>query len=113
MKTLLSYAVCMLLAIPALHAYSEPGMKTYIKSCKKCHGGPYKGAFMKESDEWKELFKDGDEKMLAIHKDNDAALKKLSKSYYKNRRHHLVDFLINNARDTGTVPGCDTNNCGK
>ena len=51
--------------------------------------------------------------MRLLHKGNEAAPNKLPKSYYKNRRKHLIDFLVNNARDAGAVPGCDTNSCGK
>jgi len=93
--------------------YSERGIKTYKKLCKKCHGSPYKGAAMLRVKEWKKLFKDGDKKILALHIKNEEALKIFEKSYYKNRRRHLVKFLVTSASDSGVVPACDGNYCGE
>ena len=92
--------------------YSEEGIKTYIKLCKSCHGNPYKGAAMYTKKEWKRLFKDGDEKIFQIHAKSDKAMNKLKKSYYKNRRRHLVKFLTSSASDSGVIPACDGNFCG-
>lgn len=92
--------------------YSEEGIKTYIRLCKQCHGNPYKGAAMLKKKEWKGLFEGGDEKMSALHANNKKAMKTLNKSYYKNRRRHLVKFLISSGSDSGVVPACDGNFCG-
>ena len=92
--------------------YSEQGIKTYIKLCKSCHGNPYKGAAMYKNKQWKKLFKDGDEKIKTIHSKNEKASNVLEKSYYKNRRRHLVKFLMSSGSDSGVVPACDGNFCG-
>jgi len=92
--------------------YSEQGIITYKKLCKSCHGNPYKGGAMLKKKQWKRIFKDGDEKILAVHMKSDKAIKVLKKSYYKNRRRHLVKFLISSASDSGVVPACDGNFCG-
>ncbi len=99
-------------SLQARQNYSEEGIKTYIKLCKSCHGNPYKGAAMYTSQEWKRLFRDGDEKILFIHMGNEKAIKALSRSYYKNRRRHLVKFLTTSGSDLGVIPACDGNFCG-
>jgi len=107
--------VFFILGVSSLQArqnYSEAGIKTYIKLCKSCHGNPYKGAAMYTTKEWKKLFEDGDGKILFIHAGNEEAMKALEKSYYKNRRRHLVKFLVSSGSDSGVVPACDGNFCG-
>ena len=101
-----------LTSVQARQNYSEQGIITYKKLCKSCHGNPYKGAAMLKKKEWKKLFKDGDEKILAIHMKDQKAMKVFQKSYYSSRRHHLVKFLISSASDSGVVPACDGNFCG-
>lgn len=92
--------------------YSEHGLKTYLKLCKSCHGNPYKGAAMLKSKEWKKLFKDGNKKIVYIHRSNEKALEIFDRSYYKSRRRELVKFLISSASDSGVVAACDGNFCG-
>lgn len=109
------FMILLLLSSFSAHArqnYSEQGIITYKKLCKSCHGNPYKGAAMLKKKEWKIFFKDEDKKMLAVHMKNEKAMKALNKSYYKNRRHHLVKFLISSASDSGVIPSCDGNFCG-
>jgi cytochrome c5 len=99
-------------SLQARQNYSEQGIKTYLKLCKQCHGNPYKGAAMLKKKEWKRLFAEGDEKIYAVHAKNKKAIKVLNTSYYKNRRRHLVKFLISSGSDSGVVPACDGNFCG-
>lgn len=99
-------------SVNARQNYSEQGIVTYKKLCKQCHGNPYKGAAMLKKKEWKKIFKNNDKKFLSVHKKNEKAMHVLKKSYYKNRRHHLVKFLISSASDSGVVPACDGNFCG-
>ena len=99
-------------SVNARQNYSEQGIVTYKKLCKQCHGNPYKGAAMLKKKEWKKIFKNNDKKFLSVHKKNEKAMHVLQKSYYKNRRHHLVKFLISSASDSGVVPACDGNFCG-
>lgn len=99
-------------SLQARQNYSEQGIKTYLKLCKQCHGNPYKGAAMLKKKEWKSLFKEGDERIDALHANNQKALEALHSSYYKNRRRHLVKFLISSGSDSGVVPACDGNFCG-
>ncbi len=110
-----SYVVLLMIFTASLHArqnYSEHGIKTYLKLCKQCHGNPYKGAAMLKKKEWERLFEKGDKKIYGLHAENEKAIKLLKSSYYKNRRRHLVKFLISSGSDSGVVPACDGNFCG-
>lgn len=109
------YTVMLMILAVSLESrqnYSEEGIKTYLNLCKQCHGNPYKGAAMLKKREWKKLFEEGDEKIYGFHAKNEKAIKVLSTSYYKNRRRHLVKFLISSGSDSGVVPTCDGNFCG-
>lgn len=111
----ISVLMAVLLFVSPLSArqnYSEQGIITYKKLCKSCHGNPYKGAAMLKQKEWRELFKDGDTKIFALHRNNEKAKEALEESYYKSRRRHLVKFLISSGSDSGVVPACDGNFCG-
>lgn len=115
LKPPVSLAILIFLWIMPLHArqnYSEQGLITYKRLCKSCHGNPYKGAAMLKKKEWKRVFKEGDEKILSLHKKSEKAQKVFAKSYYKSRRRHLVKFLISSASDSGVIPACDGNFCG-
>ena len=111
-KTLLLIAFLLVSSLSARTNYSEQGIITYKKLCKQCHGNPYKGAAMLKKKQWKRMFKDNDKKFLAVHMKNEKAMKTINKSYYKNRRKHLMKFLISSARDSGVIPACDGNFCG-
>lgn len=113
-KLFFFFLIYMIFAVssPARQNYSEQGIVTYKKLCKQCHGNPYKGAAMLKQKEWKGLFKKRDKKMYDLHAENEKATKVLNSSYYKNRRRHLVKFLISSGSDSGVVPACDGNFCG-
>ncbi len=103
----------LLLAFTSAHAvYNEQGIKTYQKLCKECHGSEFRGAGMLTMDEWDEIYDKGDAEMAALHKDSPKALEMLKEGYYQSRKEDLFDFLTNNAKDAGAVPGCDGNYCG-
>lgn len=112
MKPLMPLLLAAALAATAAHAYNERGLKTYKKLCKSCHGSPFRGAAMLTKKEWENVFDEADDKMEAIHKNSAEALEQIDRSYYHSRKKYLADFLINNAKDSGVVPGCDSNYCG-
>ena len=111
-KTLLALLGLTLCITAANAGYNERGLKTYKKLCKECHGSEFRGAAMLKGAEWKAMFADGEAKLLAAHKGNAEALEQFNRSYYKNRKKYLFEFLSKNAKDSGVVPGCDANYCG-
>ena len=112
MKKLLLTLLAAALLVPAANAYNERGLKTYKKLCKKCHGSEFRGAAMLTGEEWEEMFANNEAKLLAAHEGDAKAMEKFNRSYYKNRKKYLFDFLSKNAKDSGVVPGCDNNYCG-
>lgn len=90
----------------------DAGITTYKKSCKKCHGSPYYASQQLDEDVWLEYFENDDEKLLKAHAKDSLALSKINASYYKNRRESLVEFLSENAKDSGVVPPCTSHTCG-
>jgi len=101
-----------LLFIPALEAAVYKGQKTYVKKCRKCHGGGQKIAASKQMKEWKTLLnkKDKGAVLAQIHLDSEAAKKSHSffgdKKYTKSVK-HLRDFMVEYAKDSGNVPACN------
>ncbi|MDF1881629.1 hypothetical protein JHD50_09990 [Sulfurimonas sp. MAG313] len=111
-KSIFIIVFLLISSLSARSNYSERGIVTYKKLCKQCHGNPYKGAAMLKKKQWKVMFKDKDKKFLSVHMKNEKAMQTMQKSYYKNRRKHLMKFLISSASDSGVVPACDGNFCG-
>ena len=95
-----------------LQAGTDAGVRAYMKLCKKCHGPAYNGTTMKTADEWRTLFADEDKELLSVHRGSEQAIKKLTSSYYKNRRKYLMPFLIDYASDSGTLP-FDPSSCSR
>jgi len=101
-----------LLFIPSLEAAVYKGQKTYIKKCRKCHGGGLKVAASKRMKDWKKLLnrKNKGIKLAKIHTKSKKAKKSWryfnSKKYRKKAR-HLKDFMVEYAKDSGNVPACN------
>ncbi len=101
-----------LLAIPAAEAAVYKGQKTYVKKCRKCHGGGQKIAASKRMKEWKDLLntKNKGAGLAKIHLDSAEAKK--SHSYFDSKKYgksvkHIRDFMIEYAKDSGNVPACN------
>lgn len=101
-----------LLFIPALEAAVYKGQKSYVKKCRKCHGGGQKMAASKNMKDWKTLLgkKDKGAILAKIHLDNEDAKK--SHNYFGDKKYakaskHLRDFMVEYAKDSGNVPACN------
>ena len=93
--------------------YDAKGLKLYNQYCKECHGNAYKGAGMKTSLQWRKLFRDDAKKFIALHKNLPEGKEIAALTQRKNKVKHLRKFLIQSASDTGVVPSCDGNFCGR
>ena len=91
--------------------YDEKGMKVYKKYCKSCHGSGDYGAKQLDQAEWEDYFLFHAQKLKKAHLTEAAVLKKLN-AFSKNKMQHLEKFLLGNAKDSGSVGGCDGNRCG-
>ncbi len=96
-----------------LQAYNKKGLNAYKKLCVQCHGGPFAGAGMHTTEEWEDIQSNSKTPLLDMHKNVADAMEKFESSLNKKRKKYLFKFLINNASDAGTVPGCDGNYCGQ
>ncbi len=95
-----------------LHAdYNEKGMHVYKKICKSCHGSGDYGARQLEEGQWEDYFLFHAQKLKKVHEEYPNIYKKIQSLSVKNFA-SLEDFLIGNAKDSGSVGGCDGNRCG-
>jgi len=95
-----------------LHAdYDAKGMKVYKKSCKSCHGSGDYGAAQLEQEEWEDYFLFHASKLKKVHAREPTVLESI-KSFSKKKIRNLENFLVGNAKDSGSVGGCDGNRCG-
>jgi cytochrome c553 len=83
----------------------KKGQKSYLKTCKNCHGNGTKGAAMHTQDEWEELFANGGAKIVKAHaKDKSSAF--FNGDGFKSQAQDLRDFLFEYGSDSGNVPTC-------
>ncbi len=91
--------------------YDEKGMRVYKKNCKSCHGSGDYGARQLDQTQWEDYFLFHAQKLKKAHRSEDAIFKKLN-ALSKKKMLHLEKFLLGNAKDSGSVGGCDGNRCG-
>ena len=92
--------------------YDEKGMKLYKRLCASCHGSPDYGAGQLEQEEWEDLFFMHGHRLIEAHRKQPEVYAKLQKASKKRSFSHLANYLIGNAKDSGSVGGCDGNRCG-
>ncbi|HQS66380.1 MAG TPA: cytochrome c [Sulfuricurvum sp.] len=81
------------------------GQKTYLKTCKTCHGNGTKGAAMHTQAEWESLFANGGENIVKQHAGSKAEGFFTGKGF-ENSAQDLRDFLFEYGNDSGNVPSC-------
>jgi len=111
MKKLL-LGILLILPFLGLSANEDAAIANYKKTCKKCHGSAYYVAKERTGDEWIELFENSGKRLYTAHLKDKKAIKKLESNYYLKRKDDLQKFLVDNARDSGTVPPCNSTTCG-
>lgn len=104
--------LCVAVACIAFAAKDDSGVGEYKASCKMCHGAPYKGSNMLASSEWEEMFADSYKKLKSVHAADDKALKVLEGQKFMDGSAKLLEFLKNNAQDSGNVRACSGASCG-
>lgn len=107
------YMLILFILLGLIHAseYNEKGMKIYKKNCKSCHGSGDYGASQLEEAEWEDYFLFNASKLKKVHTQESEVLAKIEK-FSKKKRQNLEAFLVENAKDSGSVGGCDGNRCG-
>ena len=113
MKYLLTLFIILSFGFTYSNASNKKGIKAYKKLCIQCHGGPFRAAGMHTMDEWEEITTSSKTPMIKLHKDIPKALEKFDDKLNDKRRKYLFKFLIENAKDSGFVPGCNGSYCGQ
>lgn len=83
----------------------KKGQKTYLKTCKNCHGNGTKGAAMHTQDEWEDLFAAGGANIIKKHAGTKAE-PYFNGDGFKESSQDLRDFLFEYGSDSGNVPSC-------
>lgn len=83
----------------------KKGSKSYLKTCKSCHGSGTKGAAMHTQAEWEELFSNGATGIIQKHAGTKAE-PFFNGDAFKNSSQDLRDFLFEYGSDSGNVPSC-------
>jgi hypothetical protein len=91
--------------------YNEKGMRVYKKHCKSCHGSGDYAAGQLDQQAWEDYFLFGASKLKKAHQKEPKIVKNLD-TFSKKRWGYLEEFLVQNAKDSGNVGGCDGNRCG-
>lgn len=102
-----------MLGFTSANASDKKGIKVYKKLCQKCHGGPFRTSSMHTIDEWEDIQDSSEKPFVEFHKDDSEILAKFDNYLSEKRRKYLFEFLINNAKDSGIVPGCNGSYCGQ
>lgn len=93
-------------------AGSTVGLGEYKADCRSCHGAPYKGSSMLLGSEWEEMFANSFTRLKAVHEKEIKALELLNSTKFRDGSKKLLEFLKDNAQDSGTVRGCSGTSCG-
>ncbi|MGD9969230.1 MAG: c-type cytochrome [Sulfuricurvum sp.] len=83
----------------------KKGQKSYLKTCKNCHGNGTKGAAMHTQDEWDDLFANGGAGIIKKHAGTKAE-PFFNGDGFKGQSQDLRDFLFEYGSDSGNVPSC-------
>ena len=106
-------ASLMVLVVSGLFAIDDSiGVREYKTYCRECHGTASKGAAMRTSTEWEALFSNDTKQLISLHIGSKKATDKLKDDKFHNDSKRVLEFLKNNASDTGNVRGCSGASCG-
>ena len=107
--------VSLLVMLGALSLYAiddSVGVREYKGNCKVCHGVASRGASMLTKSEWDEMFVNDSAKLKIKHAKDQAATEMLNGAKFIKDSKKLLEFLENNAVDSGNVRGCSGASCG-
>ncbi len=88
------------------------GVREYKSHCRECHGTASRGAVMRTSAEWGTIFSDDAKGLYTLHSQTPKATIKFKDEKFPKDSKKLLEFLKNNASDTGNVRGCSGASCG-
>jgi len=99
-----------ILTLLSSNAAIYKGQRVFVKKCVKCHKDGQAYIAKKKMKTWKKIMKKKGQSLADIHlKDKKA---KKSWKYFKSKKYkkdskHLMQFLVEYAKDSGNVPACN------
>ena len=90
---------------------SAKGLRVYKGNCLSCHGSGGYAAKQLNQAKWFDYFYFNAIKLKKAHKDEPDVIHSL-KSLSKKKMANLEFFLVNQAKDSGYVNGCNGDSCG-
>jgi len=99
-------------ALSSADAALHKGQKEFLKQCSKCHAGGQTFISKKFTREWEQIMKNNGEELAKIHLSSKDEKAKPSLEYFKSgelekNAVHLMQFLMEYAKDSGKVPACN------
>jgi hypothetical protein len=101
---------CLILVSFGFAVVEKKGQEYYLQNCSSCHGGGNRGGGLALTREWKEYF-DKDAKMLKeFHGDKESkqVIEYLQSETFQKQRRRMLKFLIEFAKDSPTIPSCNS-----
>lgn len=90
---------------------STKGLKVYKKDCQSCHGSGGYAAKQLDQNVWLDYFFFNAVKLKKAHISEPEVTNRL-KSLSKKKMANLETFLVEQAKDSGYVNGCNGDSCG-
>lgn len=88
------------------------GQKEFVRKCVDCHKGGQEFVSQKTTSEWKKIMYNNGEELIIIHLQSKDEKAQDSHAYFKSKEFekkspHLIEFLIEYAKDSGNIPACN------
>ena len=100
------------LLLSFIHAGSgTKGLRVFKKDCQSCHGSGGYAAKQLNQAQWLDYFFFNAVKLKKAHKSEPQVIDSL-KSLSKKKMANLESFLVEQAKDSGYVNGCNGDSCG-
>lgn len=107
MKTITTLTL-FFVAIGTLEAYQpKQGIKIFKQECISCHSDAHSMAQLHEQNEWEKLLFSSSTPMYDLHKNQKDIKNRFATKCGETNKEDLFAFLVDNAKDSGKVPGCN------
>jgi len=99
-----------ILTLLSSNAAIYKGQRVFVKKCVKCHEDGQAYIAKKNMKAWKKIMKKKGQPLADIHlkdKKSEKSWKYFESKRYKKDSKHLMQFLVEYAKDSGNVPACN------
>jgi hypothetical protein len=106
-KKFLIFTCIIILSANLFAVQNVAGQKYYLKQCSSCHGKGNRGGGLAASYEWKEYFENSAKELISFHHDEPKSLKYLNSEKFQKQKKKILNFLLEFASDSQTIPSCN------